>query len=345
MKKPTKPEVAYIDNDVNLFKAANAGEKICYTYYDGVIPVATFDSAAEGKRWLEEFEVFGCDPEFGYDGNPSTLVRETSYKDVGADKACDLYDLIMKDQIALIHSEVGSEIPIEIYVSPATSSKVFRHKIATLAVYKGKRTTRKPKHLEAVRAHALKQPNTFAGTVGVEVDDEVQARAQRKGMRGLAVAGDKDIQTAVGCWILNTNQYKNIVYSDPSKVGHLEWDGKKVRGWGMLFLCFQSLGADKSDNILGVPKIGDKGAYDRLKEFSDLPFQAIYDVMDRVASCYEGYYGETHTYKHCTTGEELTKTWREIMAENMSLLYMLKNGKDSAEKSVMCYLEENIDGN
>ncbi len=337
---PNKPEIAFMDLDVDLFKACNAGEKIQYTYYDGSTPVANFDSAAAGKAWLEEMEVFGCDPEFGFEGDPATLTRETTYIDLGADRAIDAWDEIYKNNIKMIHECVGNPIPCKGYVSPATSAETFRDKLATLIKYKD-RDNRKPAHLEAVRAHALTHPDIRASTVGVECDDEVQARAQAKGERGLLFSQDKDSATCVGCWLLNPNQYDDMVFSDPTKIGFIEWDAKKkkTKGWGMLFLLQQALFGDPVDSVLGVEGIGAKGAYNLLKDFSGKPYDSVHDAIKLVAKQYKERYGEVYKHNHWATGEELTKSWYDVMHENIQLVYMLKGSKDSAEKSVLKYLD------
>jgi len=343
MKRPSKPEIVFMDLDVDLFKASNAGEKIQYTYYDGNIPVANFDSAADGKTWLFEMDLLGCDPEFGFEGDPSTLTRETSYIDLGADKAIEAWDLIYKNNVDLIHEQVGSLIKCQGYVSPATSAKTFRDKLATLTKYKD-RDGRKPIHLEAVRAHALTNPDIKASTVGVECDDEVQARAQAKGEKGLLFSQDKDSSTCIGCWLLNPNQYDEMVFSDPTKIGFIEWDvkKKKTKGWGMLFLLQQALYGDPVDSVLGVEGIGAKGAYNLLKDFSGRPFDTVYGAIELVAKQYKKKYGEVYVHKHWNTGEELTKSWYDVMHENIQLVYMLKGSKDSAEKSVLKYLDRRI---
>ncbi len=339
MKKPSK---AYIDADVLLFQTASAAEQVNYVYYDGTTPVARFESAKAGKNWLAEIDMLGCDPEFGFDGNPDTLTRETEWIDIGFDECKKAWktatEFLVKDL-----TEWSPNIKCNFYVSAASGLENFRYSVATIAPYKGNRNgTRKPKYLEELRQWVVKEfDNVTAPKIRYEVDDLVNAMAKKAGKDGLAVGYDKDIQGISGAWFWLVNDYDNPVYSDPSLIGTLELTGKdKVLGSGTLFWLWQCMASDTADNIKGCRGIGKKKAYDILKDYSGKGVEYLPEVLGVVGKVFKGVYGEEFTYKHCYTGEEVTVGWYDVFKENFSLVMMLSDQNDSAEKSVLKYLDK-----
>lgn len=345
---PKKPEVTYADLDIALFISSSSAEQVQYVYYDNGKEVARFDSADAGKKWIESSKevkdfhdsfdldfLFGLDSIEAYAGDTENLTREVEYLDLGVDKAYETFDRIIED-----YKKTANTPVFKGYVSASTGSEVFRHKIATVKKYKGGRAGRKPIYLEAVRQYAIEH-HGFKQTRGfIETDDITEALATKAGEKGQLLSLDKDSLCCVGCWLLNENYFDEAVYSDPSIVGWLEQSGDKVIGLGRLYLCYMSLVGDTVDNIGGCPKVGKVKAYNLLKDFSHKPISALPEALAVVAKEYKKVYGDSYEYKHWETGEKITRNWYSMMHEQFQLLYMLKSSKDSAEKSVLKYLEK-----
>lgn len=340
---PKKPTKAFIDLDMLLFAAASAGEKVQYDYTDpsGKV-VATFDSAEKGKRWLEEFKTFQADFEYNCECEPDELTRSDAYYvDKGVDECYKAFDSKLKTLLDDIKIKDWKG-----YVSAASGIENFRYSIATLFKYKGGRgKNRKPIHLEATRAYAVKNPNITAPKIAFEVDDLVNAMALRHGEDGMAYAQDKDVAGLSGAWFYCPTNYEEPVYSDPSVVGKLELreDGKVI-GWGTLFWLWQCLASDPVDNIKGCNKIGAKKAYEMLLPFSEKPRSELPEALKVVAKAFKKEYGEEYKYKHCYTGEDMLVSWYDVMKENLGLVMMLKDQNDSVEKSILKHLDKEYVG-
>ena len=339
-----KPEITYADMDIALFTASSSAEKIQYIYWEGDKEIARFDSADAGKKWIQEVETFGVDFTFNYEGDVSNLVRTVEYIDLGVEKALETFDHILEDykKSANTPNFIG-------YVSKSTGAQVFRNKVATLKKYKGSRASRKPVHLEAVRQHALSKPDIKQATGQVEIDgvkmdiecdDQVQALAQRKGMKGQLMSFDKDMMTAVGCWLISPNYLEEPIYSDPESIGELVKSGENLTGFGHLFLLSMMITGDTVDAITGVPKAGKAKALEALTPFNNKPISFLPEALREVAKLYKKAYGDSYTYKHWETGESITRSWYEMMLEQAELLYMRRSKTDSAEKSILKYLKK-----
>lgn len=325
MNKPTR---GFLDLDMMLFEAASFGEKVQYSYYDGIIPVAVFDSAAEGKRWLEEFEVFGCDPEFGYDGDPTTLKRETTYKDLGVDKALKGWDEQLDKWIKMV--EAFGITNVTGFVSKGSGNANFRHELATIHEYKkGRDNAHKPIHLEAVRKYARKNPIIKSPKGNIEVDDIVTGFAQYYGEDGMVVASDKDCMGSQGCWIFCVGRMTEPVWSDPTKVGHIEPYNKEAIGWGWLYWLYQTLCGDQADTYKGCQGYGSKTALKLLQEYNDASIDRLPEVLAAVGKVFKKKYGEEYNYNHWKTDELIEGSWYDVMNENLALAYMKNNEKDS----------------
>lgn len=326
-KAPTKPTIAYIDGDVTLFSAASICEQVNYVFRKpNGREIVRFESAKEGEAWLAELEIFGVDIKYGFDGDPDELIRTTEYvvdEDIKAGQ--EFFKRELKKMLKAVNVK-----EYVLYVSKAAGADNFRHHVATLKPYKGNRSARKPVKLESMRAWALKNPNIKRSSGAIEVDDIVQSRAQAKGDKAVLIAFDKDARTATGCWILIPSEMGEPVYSDPYIVGELEWSesSKKAKGYGWLFLLWQSLAGDSADNIGGCKGVGTKGACTLLEEFSGQHINKLPDALKVVCQQYESTYGESFSYTHCTTGDMITRTWQEILIENLTLLYMLRSKDD-----------------
>lgn len=325
---PPPPATAILDMDSILFKAAMAGETTWYIAKeeDGR-EICRFNSALAYKNWLDNVEA-GFDFEHFYQGDPDKITREVEYE-VGDVKNCyRTFDNIIDEW--LIHS--GCEDWMG-YVGKKTGARVFRYDIATIHPYKaGREGTRKPHYLEAVRKYANKNPNIKTVRNDVEVDDRVLELAEKMGHKACLTVIDKDGLQARGCWIMLIDQFDSPVFSSKRTVGTLWKEGGKVYGTSFLFHLFQLLKGDKQvDGIVGLPKWGDKKAYDLLEEFSGVHVKHLPDAILKVADQYKEHYGDSHSYKHCYSGEEVEASWRDIMHENVRLLWMKRHKDDIGE--------------
>ncbi len=101
---------------------------------------------------------------------------------------------------------------------------------------------------------------------GYEADDLIGTladRARKEGLRVVIVASDKDLLQLVGGGVLVYNPVKEVL---------LDADGVRD-AFGVLpeqVRDVLALAGDSSDNIPGVPGIGDKGARDLIRRFGDL---------------------------------------------------------------------------
>jgi DNA polymerase-1 len=114
---------------------------------------------------------------------------------------------------------------------------------------------------------------------GLEADDVIAAlvsRAERENMRVVIVSVDKDMMQLVHDDDENVvlwDTMRNIVYGPEQVKDKLGVKPSQVRD-------FLALTGDTSDNIPGVPSVGQKTAADLLREFGSL--DAIYRNLDRV---------------------------------------------------------------
>lgn len=326
LKTPPPPEHAYLDLDAPLFAAASAGEQVVYT---GVTPegeeVARFNSASAYKNWLEISEDFGMDMEFGFTGDLSTLTRQVDYEPKPFEESKKAFDYIIEKWVKKSGCKDWTG-----YVSKASGEKNFRYDVATLKAYKDSRKDlRKPLHLEALRQYAASHPKIKTARGSVEVDDVVCALAQRKGWRGCVVGVDKDARGVHNTYILIPEEMEGPEFSSNKIVGKL-WKSEKgkVMGYGTLFWIYQAIGGDPVDTIPGCKKIGPEGAYSRLEPFSGVSADYLPDLINTLCNTFLGAFGATHDYQHCTTGEDVTATYKELAIEMSRLVYMKKSQKD-----------------
>jgi len=327
LKTPPKPLFAYLDLDSVLFKAAQAGQKIRYKAVDqrGKV-VAEFGSAHEYKNWKESIEFLGGDFEFGFTGDVDSLTREVEYKIGNVEDCYKAFDHIVNDWVEASGCEdwVG-------YVSKATGQKNFRYSVATLKGYKSSasRDAVKPHYLEDVRKYANQNPKIKTARGSVEVDDVTCALAQKKGWRGCVLSVDKDASGCQNTHIFNPDVMDEPVFSSNKIVGRL-WQNEKgkVVGLGTLFWLFQCVYGDSVDSIPGCKGVGEKGAYNLLKEFDGVDVKYLPEVVDVVCEAFKSSYGDEYEYEHCTTGEIVTASWKDLAMEMSRLVYMKKNQND-----------------
>lgn len=331
-----KPEIAIIDLDSILFQAANAGQVTWRVARDDSgKEICRYSSVAEYNGWLQECEILDMDIQHGYKGNVEDLVRETEYEYLDVEKCYKTFDHIIDTWVKQSGCSKWKG-----WMGAKAGQRNFRYDIATLFPYKhGREKIVKPYYLEDVRAYARKNPNCVTVKGAYEADDLVVANAEKRGEKACLVGIDKDSVQVRGSWFLLVDQHDKPIFSDPNLVGKLWKEGKKVYGWGNLFLLWQMLKGDKSvDGIVGVPGVGDVGAYNTLKEFSGKPIKDLPEAIDAVAGVYKKVFGEEYNYKHCYTNEDITAHWKDLFEENLRLLWM-KRYKDDVGEDIMRYLK------
>lgn len=334
LKSPPPPTFAVLDLDVAIFSAASACQQVWYIAKtsDGK-EVARFDSASQYKNWIEVSEQFGMDMEWGFDGDFSTLERHTEYEYKDIEYGYKSFDNTIKEWLngSGCNDWIG-------YVSKATGAKNFRYEVSTIFPYKGNRKdVELPKYLEAIRRYARQQNNIKVARGHWEVDDVCASRAMAKKHKGCIIANDKDAAVVRGCYYYLPNRMEEPMFSSSKIVGNLWMEDKKVRGHGYLFLLWQCIAGDRVDGVLGCKGIGDKGAYKALEEFDGVCISHIKEAVTAACRLFEEVYGYDHTYDNCWTGEAMTVTWKEVMKENLTLVYMLRHKED------VCPLHEIID--
>lgn len=326
LKTPPPPTYAFLDLDAPLFAAASAGEQVWYVAKDKEgKEVVRFDSAKKYSNWTELLvDMDGMDMEHGYQGEVEDLTRETVYEIEDFETCKKTFDNIVKDWVKQSGCQEWTG-----YVSKASGEKNFRYDVATVKGYKSSRGGRKPHYLEQVRAYAAQQPEIKKARGSVEVDDIVVALAQRKGWKGCIVGVDKDARGGQNTHILIPDEMEKPVFSSKKIVGRLyKNDSGKIVGYGTLFWIFQAIQGDSVDSIPGCKGVGKEGAFNLLKEFDQVGSEHLPEVIGVLCEAFRGSYGETYTYKHCTTGKRVTASYKDLAIEMSRLVYMKKNQKD-----------------
>lgn len=329
LKEPPKPTILLIDGDSILFKAASAGEQVWYVAKDAEgNEVARFQSASSYKSWIQSCEILGFDSVYGYEGDIESLTRETEYEYKDVKHCYDSFDKSVNEWLYYSGCEEW-----KMWIGKATGLKNFRYDIATIHPYKKDRDKmRKPYYLEQVRKYASTKPQVKVIKGSVEVDDRVVAEAEKLKHKCVLGFVDKDNTQAKGCYQLFMGYSDTPYFVTARSVGEIKMDGKKVWATSYLRVASQLLHGDKAvDGIVGLPKYGPTRAYELLKEFDGVHVKHASEVFVKVSEEYKKHYGDSHTYPHCYTGEEITRNWKEMFEENLRLLWMKRHRDDEGE--------------
>lgn len=330
LKTPPPPKVLIIDGDSILFKAASAGEQVWYVAKtpDGE-EVARFESASSYDSWIQSCDIMGFDDVSGYTGDVSELIREVEYEYRDVNNCYKAFDKTVEEWLTLS----GCDEWI-MWIGKATGLKNFRYDIATIHPYKhGRDKMRKPHYLEQVRKYASKKPQVKVVKGSIEVDDRVVAEAEKRKHKCVLAFVDKDNTQCRGCYQLFIGYSNTPYFVTMRSVGEIKMDGSKVWATSYLRVASQLIHGDKAvDGIVGLPGYGPKKAYNLLKEFDGVSVKHAPEVFQRVAKEYEKVYGYSHTYHHCTTGEEITRDWIDMFEENLRLLWMKRHKDDTGEE-------------
>ena len=146
----------------------------------------------------------------------------------------------------------------------------FREAVAVSKPYKSTRKLDKPLHYKNITAYLLSLDNCLVAE-GYEADDLM---ASMQTDNTIICSRDKDLRQVEGmfyswgCGRQNSFGPVNI-----SKLGRLARLNGKVMGTGTSFFHYQLLIGDAVDNIPGIPRVGEKKAFNLLGDVKDLSEQ------------------------------------------------------------------------
>lgn len=222
------------------------------------------------------------------------------------DYVADLLD----NKITDICAKVNATEPPTIFISGKGN---FREQIAKKKGYKHNRVdVVKPFHYANIKAH-LQIAYDCVVVEGMEADDAMSIVQSTK----LKAVGeyldttiicsrDKDLRQVPG-WHFGWELGKQPQFG-PEFVegfGYIKLDDKKkLRGVGEKFFYAQMLMGDPTDNIPGIPKLGDVGAFELLADT-----QTSEEAEQAVVEAYRRFYGDD---------------WRGEMLEQGQLLWMVR---------------------
>lgn len=185
--------------------------------------------------------------------------------------------------------------------------------------YKAGRPPR-PVHYQAARDYLIDRCGAKE-IFGYEADD---ALAMYQTDDTIATHIDKDINMVVG---RHLNWVTMEFYESPTGFGTVEYNDKgKIIGRGVKFFYHQLLTGDATDNILGIKGIGDKTAYNLLKDTTD-ELEAVGVVLE----VYKNKYSIKRTHIITKNGLEFFNTEDTaitILLEMADLLWMCRTEGD-----------------
>ena len=209
---------------------------------------------------------------------------------------------IVDSRIAIIQEKTGCT-SYEFYL---TGKNNFRDSVATIAKYKGNRKQPRPYHYNNLRNYLM---FAYGAQVvdGMEADDMLAIRQTEEGDNSCIVSRDKDLRMVEGwhyAYPVGNQPEQPLEHVD--KLGYLRLNKKgKLKGAGMRWFFAQCLMGDRTDNIVGVPKLGDIKAFNKLKEAKNET-----ELYEKTIEAYTHYYDD----------EEAAYT---AFCENATLLWMI----------------------
>ncbi len=212
--------------------------------------------------------------------------------------------------ISMLNKLIKDVKPTHIFIALDTGSSTFRHDM--YPDYKGKRSetpeslrNQFPLAKELYEAMGIK----FGATEKFEADDLIATyarEAQTKGFEVVVFSGDKDLLQLVDDNITvitpKIGFAKEKRYTPTSFVENFSFSPNR-------FIEYKALVGDSSDNIIGVPGIGDKTATNIINQF---------ESMDDILS-------------HSIEGNETKKIWKNLsesveqVKENLELVTLIDN--------------------
>lgn len=234
-----------IDGDIIQYWASFAGQTTIRDVYQDGEKVASFTSAADRNKWLEDNGLKREDVE-----------ERVSYQAVPEKEVKEIVDTLMEDIV-----EEFLPTSLSTYL---TGEDNFRHSLADS--YKANRKQDKPIHYDTVRRYLIERYNARV-VDGMEADDAIAIEASTGTGSMVVVSPDKDFR-----------QLPNIMLYDPRTKETRE--SSEVEA--LRFLYSQMIMGDRSDNIMGIPKCGEKAAQRALEGLTTEK-----DMYNKVLSMYK----------------------------------------------------------
>lgn len=192
-------------------------------------------------------------------------------------------------------SHIQGQAEADEYLIYLTEGKTFREEIAKTKPYKGNRVDNKPPHFKNLSA-VLTYSEPAVVVKGIEADDAMTLTALADPDNTIICSRDKDLrQVPVNIYGWEMGNQPSFGPERVTVDGDLQWDSdrKKLSGTGLAFFAAQLLMGDPVDNIPGIPRLGQKGAYDLLHMAvgdNDALFQIVEDTYQaKVGDGWEDY--------------------------------------------------------
>lgn len=164
-----------------------------------------------------------------------------------------------------------SQLPVKYFEEPPTiyvgdGKPTFRHKLATIKVYKGARTPEKPIHFYKLKEHLLHKHSAIECSY-YEVDDYLGFNSRKN--NAVMCSIDKDIGTLPGLhYHLDRRKLYRVGSLGVLKLEQMRTT-KVLRGSGIKFFWAQMLMGDRADNIPGIAGYGSVETYNTLAHIND----------------------------------------------------------------------------
>lgn len=195
------------------------------------------------------------------------------------------------------------------YVGFLTESRTnFRIGEATVAPYKGHRSSEKPYHWTNIRNHILENYHVEVA-VGCEADDLIGDECLKDIENTIICSRDKDMDTIPGWhyrWKCGERQPEKRYYVNDFEARY--------------FFYYQMLVGDQADNIKGIVGVGDKKAK-KILEGCDTEEEMLQGVKEAYIGIYGGGSNEEIYYEL----PDKTRIWKrptDIMKEMAELLWI-----------------------
>jgi hypothetical protein len=307
-------DLAICDADSWIYKAAYVGTNTTYQIFndDGELE-GSFKKKNEANDYVKDMESFGIDTsEWVVSRDVEHLPVEHCYK---------VLDTYIKN--------LKKEVKAKQWRFFIGRGELERDSIATLYKYKGNREgVEKPYHFDAVKNYLEAKPETTTVRL-LEADDVCSVmlyndyRKNGNNPKRVLVAIDKDLSNSVGAhynpdtgeWFWITEEEADYNFAIQMLTG--DWSTDGIKGLPNV--------SEEFREKYSLPKRNGVGKATAKAILQDLEGESLQTLYNRVLEAYQSYYGtEQYIYKHCNTGEEISKTAEEILDENCALLYMMR---------------------
>lgn len=300
-----------VDADYLVYAAASVGENTYYTFKDGNGNlIDRYDSAKQAELAKQEAVDF-------FNQDTSEWVREV-HKELNPESM--VYS-VLDNLIVRLKQQVNADK----YTFFIGGKDNFRYELATLVQYKGERKTEKPFYFDEVRQHIIRKHGAKVVN-GIEADDAVSVNLYNDWVKTkgnptkILVHVDKDLNMSNGC---HYNPDKNLFYYITPEEADYNF-------------ALQMLTGDKTDNIIGLPNLGDdfrqrfslpkrSGVGKKTAEviLEDVKGQSLQTLYLRVLEAYKSFYPDPYEYPSWD-GKPLKATPEDVLDENCGLLFMMR---------------------